>query len=452
MKSKSPSVECKSPPVFGERPSVFFFALAALFLGCGSKTPDTVTLRASGGLDGAPFAGDPSVARVELHVRAQDGTEKSVASADASAGALDVPDSVRSTGGVGALALVGLGSDGALLAYGRTPDVDLAGLDQTSVAVSILVQRVGSMRRAYELPSATTGRPTIVPYGARFVLVADASSGALVHVDLLAGTTKAEAISLPAPPATLATAGNSLLSLDASGNASLLHPGDTQPSTPTAPSGTSFADVAGGAFVVGEDEAAYLVGATRSSASEASDVVLRMATDGTFGARHWRKARSGASIAWIFGLGLVIMGGEAVGGPLPPELLSSGATDSQPLSQFPADATKGALLAYAGASKAARLLADGSIELFDLGCTSSICTPTKASVTVSGSARADDAFVALERGGFLVVRGGAASIVDASLSKVTALGDVGASIGVARLQNGSIAIVAATDAVVRVIR
>jgi hypothetical protein len=355
---------------------------------------------------------------------------------------------VRSKGGLGALALVGLDASGTILAYGRTPDVELAGIDQTSVTITILVQRVGAIRRAMKLGRTTTARPMIVPYGPRFVIVADSTTGTLERIDLLTSSATSESLVLPAPLATIAAAGDSLLSINASGDGSILHPGDTQPSVATAPDGTTFADVAGAAVVVGEDESAYLVGGTRTAPS---DVVMRLGTDGTIAAHRMSVARSGGVAAWWPGHGLFLVGGAKADGSAPPvELLATKASSGTALA-FAADGTKGAIIASDGGDKMVRVSTSGVVDVFDLSCTSASCAPSVAGVKLSGDARADDAIEPRDRGGFVVARGGSISVLDAALSTVTPLGPVGDSIGVALVPTGVTAIVVAGDDVVRTV-
>jgi hypothetical protein len=419
----------------------------AIGVGCSDKTPDTVVLQASGGLDGAAFAGDPPVARVDLRVRPQGGSETTVATSDASSGGVDVPDSVRSNGGIGALALVGLDASGSIVAYGRTPDVELAGIDQASLTITILVHRVGAVRRAMKLQRTPTARPLVMPFGPRFVLVADSAKGTLERIDLLTSTAESESLVLAAP-ATLASAGDTLLSIDAAGNAVILHPGDDQPSPATAPDGTTFADVAGGAVIAGDDDSAYLVGGTRALPS---DLVIRLASDGSIAARHMSVARSGGAAAWWPGHGLVLVGGAKVDSSAPPvELLAIGVATGTTLA-FPSDGTKGAIVASDGGNKIVRVSAGGVVDVFDLSCSAPPCAPTVQSAKVPGDARVDDAITARDRGGFVVVRGGSISILDAALATITPLGPVGDSLGVALLPTGVTAIVAAGDDVVRTV-
>jgi hypothetical protein len=429
------------------RSSISVTCVVALCVGCSNSTPDAVVLEASGGLDGAAFAGDPPVARVELRVRPQGGSETTVATVDASSGSIDVPDSVRNNGGIGALALVGLDSSATILAYGRTPDVDLSGVDENTVQIDILVHRVGAIRRAMKLQRAPTARPLIVPYGPRFVLVADTATGNLERIDLLTTTASSESIVL-SPPVTMAAAGDTLLSINASGAASMLHPGDVQPSTPTPPDGASFADVAGAAVIDGDDESAYLVGGTRATPT---DLVLRLSSDGTIAARRMSVARSGGAAAWVPGRGLFLVGGAKTDGSAPPvELLDPSASNATVLSYLP-DGGKGAIVASDGATKVVRVATNGVVDVFDLSCATSPCSPTVESARIPGDARVDDAITHRDRGGFVVVRSGSISLLDGALSTVTTLGPVGDSIGVAAVPTGVTAVVVAGDDVVRTV-
>ena len=435
--------------MYAPRPIVCAASIALVGVACSVPQPLPIVLRAVGGLDGAPFAGDPKVTRVELRVRDSAGNEKTVASATAASGSIDVPDSVRIDGGIGALALAGLGADGTLLTYGRTPSLDLAGVDQNAVAIGVLVARLGVPTRAVRMVHAPAGAPHIVSVGAQYAVVSGVVGRSLERFDLLTVGVAEEADLLAVAPVTIAAAGPALLALDAAGKATLLSAGNSTVALPSAPAGTAFTDVVGGAVVDGDDDAAYVVGATRTMAS---DVVLRLGSDGSLAARHLLRARAGAAASWVSGRGLAIVGGIANGDSAASvELLASGATSSAAL-PFAADTTIGAVLAPASGSLVVRVSPDGTVETFDLGCATA-CVPTLAAVKLPPiSARADDAMVPLARGGFVVARAGAVTYLDEKLETSTALADFATTpVALASLTTGVVALAVAGDDVLRVV-
>ena len=451
--SRSPFVEPASSRFaarFTSRLEVVPLVLIAVAVACSARQPSPIVVRASGGLDGAAFAGEPKVARVELRVRDSGGSETVVASATAAAGTLEVPDAVRAAGGIGALALAGLAADGTVLTYGRTPPIELGGLDQTTISIGVLVARLGVATRAVRLVHAPVGAPRIVSVGAQFAVVAGADGRSLERFDLLSVGVAEETDLLAVAPVTIASAGPKLLALDAAGKATMLTAGSSDVTTPAPPAGISFLDVVGGAVIAGDDGAAYVVGATRATAS---DVVLRLGDDGSLAVRHLLRARAGAAATWVDGRGLVVVGGIATGdGAASVELLAPGATSSAAL-PFAADVTVGAVLAQAGGGRLVRVSPDGKVDAFDLGCATA-CTPTVAEAKLApATARADDAMVPLDRGGFVVARAGAITVLDAKLVTASPLADFAAApVALGPISIGAVALAVAGDDVLRVIQ
>ncbi len=393
------------------------FVVSSALSACGNKTPDTAFIAVSGGLDGAAFSDTPTIARVELRTRTADGTERPVGSATPANGGLDVPDSVSSGSDVVALVVAGLGSDGAVLSYGRTPFVDRSAF--TSISMTILAPRLGTYTRALQL-GHTVQKPLIVDFSSRYLLVLDRAGTSLDRVDMLQWRAGTEPSALESVPVTAASSGDTLLVIDAAGNAVTLVVGASGQTKISPPSGSTFADVVGGSVVIGEDEAAYIVGATRPSGK--SDVVLRLATDGTLSARRLLHARSGAAATWITGRGLVVVGGTSgTATELPtPEILAPGATSASPL-PFSGDGVEGAVVVAIDGGHVVRVRASGEVETFDFACASA-CAPTLAAAKAPVvTPSADDSALLLERKSFFGVRGGLPFLLDVGLTQWTAL-------------------------------
>ena len=429
------------------RAGCFHALLAAAALGCSAKTPDTVVLKATGGLDGAAFAGDPKVVRVELRVRDDSGNERVMTSVDASTGGLDVPDSVASAG-VGSLVLAGIGEASTEVSYGRTPTITLEGIDNNPI--TILVQRPATVTRAVKL-LAPVATPRGAMLGARFLLLGDPASKTLERIDLLTWTAAEETDALDIQPQTLAVAGATLLALDGSGAASLYSAGSSDVTHPSAPTGGTFADVVGGAVIISEDASAYVVGATRATAP--SDVVLRVGTDGALSFKRLLRARSGAAATWVNGRGLVVLGGTSSTPDDSPgvELLATSATTAIALA-FPGDVTTKATAAAVGNS-VVRIDEAGVVQTFDLTCTAT-CTPTVNPAKADAvTARGDDAAVGLDRGAVLAVRGGKLVRIDVGAGTALSLGDLGASpVSLTALSTGAAAVAIGGDSVLRTVR
>lgn len=118
----------------------------------------------------------------------------------------------------------------------------------------------------------------------------------------------------------------------------------------------SFAAVAGGAAVLAPSGNVYVVGATR--AGEPSADVLEVSEAGQMALHKLTAPRSGASAAWVTGVGLVVAGGSADAPGM--EALIEGAADfaARPFAPIP---TAGAALVVTGRS------ASGQVEVALLG-------------------------------------------------------------------------------------
>ncbi|MBI2391946.1 MAG: hypothetical protein HYV09_20310 [Deltaproteobacteria bacterium] len=400
---------------------LFGVAAAAWALSACSEDPDPFVIAVRGPLGGKAFDGTPAVTQVELRVRASDGVERLVSKVPASEGSLEVPDSAKS--GIGALTLAGLADDGAIVAYGRTPPLELSGLaGQPTLALTIFVQRVREIAPMVAL-TAAPAKPLCAALGGRYLVVADASSTNADVVDLLDLTALREAPFTTAP-ATLATAGARMLALDAAGSATLLDVAQSAQGTPTPPAGATFAEVAGGATVLDDTGGAWIVGPTR--VAPPSDLVLRLDPTGTLVARRLTRARSAAAATWVPGRGLVIAYGLAPSGDPPGvEVVAPGASVGAPL-PFAGDGQPGGVLVPLDGARLLRIGEDGKGTLLDLACARD-CVPSATAIADEPRATRSDDHVTVVEGGALIARGGRLSLLSADGTRLDLLRDVGAT-------------------------
>lgn len=430
---------------------MFGVALAALSAaGCSSKA-QPVTIVVTAGLDGAPFDGTPAVANVQLRVRAQDGTEKTLSTTPLSANGVDVPDSAKT--GIGALALYGLDATNAPVAWGRTPPLDLGGLQsQLTIALAILVQRPATLVRAVNLGAAVAS-PRCALLGTQYMLIADASSTSTQVFDALSVTAHAETAAWPSAPVTVAVAGSTALGIDASGVGTIIDFDQQTSTTATAPAGSTFAEVSGGKVVMGEDGSAWIVGATR--ASSPTDAVLRVGTDGSLAMRHLLRARTGAAATWVAGRGLVVAYGDvASGDPAGAagiEVLAPSATTAASLA-FPGKTGAPGVIAPLDPTHVVRVAPDGSAWSIDLGCAAGCMEASLGSVDAARTARADDDAIPLANG-IVLFRGGAIGLLAADGKSMKLLQDSGpAALCGAALSTGAAAIAVAGDTALRTVQ
>lgn len=409
-------------------------ALSLLVVGCG-KDPEPFVI----GVRGSTFAAP--VAKVELRVRGTDGVEKLVSRVPPTEGGLEVPDGAKS--GIGALVLAGLTDAGAVIEYGRTPSLELSGLSgRATIALSIWVQRTGTIADAFKLAGPVVA-PRCTTVGARYAVIADATTTTADVVDLLDLNARRQS-AFGAKPQTLATAGGRTLSIDEAGAATLINLDAGTTSTPMG----AFAEVNGGAVIVDDKGGAWIVGATRKTSP--TDTIMRLDPDGTIASRKLLKARSRAAAAWIAGRGLVVAYGSSPAmDEAGLELVAPDATASTPLA-FPADHRPAGVIASLGSGKLLRIDEDGVATTLDLSCASA-CTPAPSTFKDDKRpARADDHVTPLEGSGALIVRGG--HLLYLNGETLTVLHDAGASpVCSVGLSTGNAAVMIGGESVIRTV-
>lgn len=412
--------------------------VSALFLLACNKDPDPFVIGVRGPLQAQVFAAP--VTRVELRVRAVDGAERLVAKVSASGGALEVPDEAKS--GIGSLVLAGLDDAGAVLEYGRSPTLELSGLSgRATLPMSILVQRKGTLGDAFTL-SAPIAAPRCAAIGARYAVVADATSTRAEVVDLLDLRPKNEP-AFAAKPTTLATAGALTLVIDEAGAATLINLEEGTTTTPKGP----FGEVNGGAVIVDDRGGAWIVGATRKSGP--TDVVLRLDATGTIATRKLLRPRAAAGAAYIAGRGLVVAYGSSPSmDEAGLEILAPDATASVALS-FPSDHRPAGVVAQLG-GQLLRIDEQGVATTHDLACASA-CMPAPSALGDEPRApRPDDHVTALEGSAALVVRGGRVLLLTDKLSLLHDAGDK--PVCSVALSTGNAAVMVGGESVLRTVR
>lgn len=342
-------------------PALACFALVA----CSSEAVE-VAIEITVGQEAGTLTADPPVTRVEIVATSAGGATTAKASA-APGGSFDLgelPDDQLFT-----FEATGYDATGAAVVRGRSLGVVLAAVQ--SGPLPVFVQRTETWARPPGgLVNAHADAPTAT-FGERFLFTTGGTGSAEPRgsdfYDLV-GLGGATSGTLPLLARSLVMLSSSAL-LVADDGASWVNFDTGEYFNMALPAGlASFADVAGGATVIGSDGTSYVVGPSRSAVATAS--VLRVKTDGTVSALTAGEARAGAAAAWIDGTGLVLAGGSATGAGV--EILAVGGTGFAPR-PYPADPTIGASLVSLGSGAAAlvggALGADAApTRTIDLGC------------------------------------------------------------------------------------
>lgn len=320
------------------------FAAALLLLapfagGCSSEPPRahiTVTV----GQETDAFSQDPKVVSVLVRGLAPDGSLVATAAA-APGGTLDfgqIDDAAQL-----AFEVDGVDDQGVTQVRGRT--LGAIALAALTGPLPIFAQRVNQWARPPGLLTQTHAGGVATAGAERYLLLGggtvdkDSRGDQLELYDLLGlgalGVTK-----LVRVPETMVPRGDAVLLIDRTGATSInLGSGETTDvATPTGL--TSYALVAGGKAIDASDGRTFVVGGTRTNNPEPTKSVLIAGADGTLSSLSLVHKRAGATALWVEGVGLVVVGGSAVGAGI--EVLGPTATSFAALDLFPADDTVGA--------------------------------------------------------------------------------------------------------------
>jgi hypothetical protein len=380
-------------------------------LGCTSKDSTTIQLvmdEDAGTFTQVPV---PTTLRVDAVEFTGDGGTQTVTLAQTAlpATTLDLGFVDESTTGV--LTVWGLDMSGAAIVYGASPGVGFGNI--ANGTISIFVQRTGEFARLPNPLSDSRQAPTLAVLQGRYLFVGagsspteqDASFAETTQLyDFLVMAPLGAPPTLPRVPQSIAFDSTVSWLMDQEGG-TYFDFSDNYLGAISLPSG-SFADVAGGATVIDENGAEYVVAATRATGPASANVLKIDPNDSSnssypYGNPSWltlAQPRLGAAAAWVTGRGLVVAGGAASGAGV--EIVASGTTAGTAL-PYPADSSTGSGAAMLDSSHV--LLAggltstgaDAGVRVVDLGCAAQ-CSPllwpglpapiTNAQVFVGGNA------------------------------------------------------------------
>lgn len=294
---------------------------------------------------------------------------------------IDLGDLPRTN--VGSVQVLGKDDVGTVLVYGASVGLEFAVLEGANLPV--FVQRTGEWARyPRTLPDGRMA-PLLVSTARALIIAGGTEPAFATRVTGYDVATYAALASLPVTRAarSMAIANASALLIDDAGASGLdLSAGASF--DVAAPSGGSYAEVAGGPTVYGENGEAYVVGAGRTDGAPTVRV-LKIDSTGTVTFLTMGAGRIGAAVTWAKGRGLLVVGGndQAPGA----ELLPKGATGPVSL-PYPPDVTRGASATMLNDTTV--LVAGGTdgqghaqaARTFDLACAAS-CAATSWNATLA---------------------------------------------------------------------
>lgn len=333
-----------------------------LLSACAKKAEGTLSL--STGLEADALTRDPPVKTLVVEATLNDGGATPIARVELPATTLDLGDFAKTD--VGTVDVRGEDATGRAVVAGSSMPMAFSTLE--SASLPIFVQRKDTFAR---LPAPFSEAPPsnlVALVGSRYLIGIQGKKTALYDLATLLPVTNPP--TLPTAPKSLVVVDSRMLSVtDEAASAVVYDLSSGQTSTIAAPSGSSFADVAGGATVYTAEGSSYVVGGTRTSAPSSS--VLAIALDGTPSMVKLTSPRKGAAAAYVKGRGIVVVGGSATAAGA--ELVGADGK-STPL-PFPADASED--LTARAIDDTHVLVAGGAVpfRIYDIGCGSG-CTPT----------------------------------------------------------------------------
>lgn len=335
-----------------------------------SSTP-TATFTLTTGEEADALTRSPAPTTLVVQALDTDGNAQELARTALPTEELSLGDKSRTD--VGALRVLALDPAGKTLLRGETLYVQFGAIE--NAPLDVFIQRTGELAR---MPGSTVAldAPRLGLTVARYVVAASGTSLALYDLLLLKSLTSVPA--LPRPARSLVTFGTAAIVIDEAGATTV----DLSTSAATdlpAPTGITFAEIAGGTTVALADGSAYVVGGTRTTGGPSARVLV-FGKDGTVSAATLATPREGACATWVEGRGLVIVGGSATG--VGAEVLAPGAVQSAPLAYAP-DAVRGCgasaldashVLVAGGVGSTADVGGAAPARVVDLACASS-CAP-----------------------------------------------------------------------------
>jgi len=347
------------------------FALSALFVACSSSDSGSITIVLPTN-EADTFTRSPAVTTLRVDSVDSSGNATNLAEVTLPTTDIDLGDQSEDT--TGFIRVLGIDGTGVVRAKGETLPIDFGALDGTSI--DVFVQRTGEMS---ELPSPLTdGRPSpLLDFvGSRYVLELggsdpSTSSGSQLY-DLVTYSPLGGPPAMPLVPLSMAVNGTEALLVDANG-ATWFDFNDGTTTSVELPTGGAIADVAGGLTFYDDSGTAYIVGATRTTGTPTSAVLVVDGSTAELSYDTLADPRLGAAAAYVIGRGLVVAGGGGVSTP-GIEVIAAGTTTGAP-GGYPTDLTVGA---GASALDATHVVlsggvtstgADATTRVLDLSCT-----------------------------------------------------------------------------------
>lgn len=349
-------------------------AFATAFLAACTHEP-TGTFDVTTGGEADALSRTPAPTTLVVETLRLDGTKTELSRTALPATSLSLGSQKRTD--VGALVVRALDDEGHELLHGETLFLQFGALESTDV--SVFIQRNGEFAR---LPNPFSNAFTPSNVGLvldRYVLAVDDTKTATKLYDLQQLAPLLTSPSLARPARSLVTYGTVVVAIDENGASAV--DVTTQARTEiNAPSGGTFAEVAGGKTVTLGDGSSYVVGGTRTD-GDASARVLRVGADGKLSFSSLITPRKGACAAWVQGRGLLVVGGSASGAGL--EIVDATTQQASALA-YPSDPVSGCgvgALDQGHALVAGGTLPSGpesSVRTFDLSCAAN-CAPVVGS-------------------------------------------------------------------------
>ncbi len=343
--------------------------LATLSLASCKDTP-TATITITTGEEHDAFSRAPTPTRLIVESVHPDGNVTELSRASLPVDEVSLGDKPRTE--VGAFRVTATDDVGKVLLKGESLLVQFGALE--SASLEVFAQRTGEFARLPRAPVALDAPRVGVTLG-RYLFAASGTNGILYDLLLLkpAGALPA----LPRPATSLATFGTAAILIDIHG-ATAYDFTTGLSSDLAAPSGGTFANVAGGSAVEAGDGSIVVVGGTRPSGGATTGVFVISPEGGArFGALT--TPREGACATWVEGRGVFVYGGtdaDSAG-----ELLGIGAAIGTTL-PLPRDPVRGCGATPLDGSHVLVVGGVGSVSgtsqarVIDLACTTT-CAPAE---------------------------------------------------------------------------
>ncbi|MGH7439283.1 MAG: hypothetical protein ACRENE_26655 [Polyangiaceae bacterium] len=356
-------------------------------LGAACSTSPSGSLQLVTGLETDTFTLAPRPVTLEIDAVDSSGKSTRLASSTLPASSIDLGQQNEST--AASIQAIGFDEGHNRVVFGSSLPFLLGALD--GITVPVFVQRVGAFARLPGPLGDARTQPVLANVQGQFLFISGGSTASVATsfqlYDFLGLSPVTPTPTLPFAPSSVAFVGLAAWLFKSDGTAQYLDlsSSSTPPALPSL-SGGSFADIAGGATIIGDGGIQYIVGATRSTGaptaaileidpSDTSDTNYQFA-----GRPKWlslSSPRLGASATWVEGRGLVVASGSATAPGV--EVLAPGAAVAAPLAYPPDDTVWGGSAALSGQSV---VLAGGlsaqsgaaGARTIDLACASA-CAP-----------------------------------------------------------------------------